>query len=459
MIAKDRGRGMGLAGFAVAIVAMGTTWQAWAQQDATQKYQVPPPAPNAKPNAQYQGNVPGKVNVKDINVPGLTPVRIPVNPGDPIALVNNQAITRQQLADECLAREGKKVLELLVNRTLIDQALRARKLDVTAAEIDVEIESVARRFGITREGWLRTLDKERGISPIQYARDIIYPALALRKLSSGRVQVTPDDLRKAFEAQYGEKLRCRMIMVDKQSTAIAIWEQLHRNPAGFEKIAQEQSMDTASRSLGGLVGEPITRHAYPQTLSDAAFHQLVDGDPADQDPSHKPQDGVFTGPIQVGEAVWVILRRESVIPGAKEASLKDPQVARTTHELIYEVKLKEAMADVFRELIKGSEIENRLTGTVKLANEEKDPDYGVDQGVKLMSRETEKAGDAKAAAPVAAGARPRTKIPPPAALSSEAAQQYEKMNRPLKPGGNASTTTNTNGTGAATTSAAPPPSN
>ena len=59
--------------------------------------------------------------------------------------------------------------------------------------------------------------------------------------------------------------------------------------------------------------------------------------------------------------------------------------------MIYEVKLKEAMADVFRELIKGSAIENQLTGTVKLANEEKDPDYGVDEDVKLMSREAEQA--------------------------------------------------------------------
>ena len=44
---------------------------------------------------------------------------------------------------------------------------------------------MARRFGISREDWLRTLDKERGISPVQYARDIIYPALALRKLCAG----------------------------------------------------------------------------------------------------------------------------------------------------------------------------------------------------------------------------------------------------------------------------------
>ena len=136
-----------------------------------------------------------------------------------------------------------------------------------------------------------------------------------------------------------------MILVDKQPTAIAIWEELRKNPGGFEKIAQEQSMDTASRSLGGLLAEPITRHAYPQNLSDAAFYQLVDGDPADRDPSHKPKDGDFTGPIQVGEMVWVILRRESVVPADKTASLKDERVAKQTYEMIYEVKLKEAMQD------------------------------------------------------------------------------------------------------------------
>ncbi len=146
--------------------------------------------------------------------------RMPVSPTDPIAVVNNQVITRQQLADECVAREGKKILELLVNRVLIEQALARRKLSITAAEIDQEIDDVAQRFGINREGWLRTLDKERGISPSQYAREIIYPALALRKLCAGRVQVTDEDMQDAFESQYGDKLRCRMILVDKQDKAM-----------------------------------------------------------------------------------------------------------------------------------------------------------------------------------------------------------------------------------------------
>ena len=246
-----------------------------------------------------------------------------------------------------------------------------------------------------------------------------------------------------------------MILVDKQSTAMAIWEQLRQNPGGFERIAQQQSMDSASRSLGGLLGEAITRHAYPQPLSDAAFHQLVDGDPHDRDASHKPKDGDFTGPIQVQEAVWVLLRRESVVPAATGIDFNDERVRKQTYEMIYEVKLKEAMADVFRELIKVSAIENMLTGTVKLANEERDPDYGVDKDVKLMSRESSgKESATRASAPAGSGAVGRAKLPPPVALSAEAAKQFDKINRPLKPGGNASTTT-TKASGSGSTPAPP----
>ena len=197
-------------------------------------------------------------------------------------------------------------------------------MEVTAADIDQEIENIAQRFGISREKWLRTLEKERGISPMQYARDIIYPALALRRLCSGRVQVTPEDLKKAFEAHFGDKLRVRMILVEKQQTATEIWEELRKNPAGFEKLAQERSIDPGSRSLGGLLAEPITRHAIPENLADAAFRQLVDGDPADRDPTHKPKDGDFTGPIQVGEWVWVLLRRESIVPARQGRRSQGP---------------------------------------------------------------------------------------------------------------------------------------
>ena len=330
-----------------------------------------------RPSETQQEDTRQPVRLDQLNVPGVQVTAIPVNPSDPIAIVNNQIISRQQLADECVARKGKEILETLINRTLIEQALKGRKQEITAAELDQEIDNVAHRFGISREAWLRTLDKERGISPVQYARDIIWPALALRKLCTGRVTVTPKDLSDAFESQYGDKLRCRMIMVDKLAKAQDIWERLKKNPGGFEKIAQDESMDAGSRSLGGQLAEPITRHAYPQTVSDAAFRQLVDGDPNDKDPTHKPKNGDITGPIQAAESVWVILRRDAVIPAVEGVSLKDERIKKQTYEMIYEVKLKETMGVVFQELVKAAGIENKLVGSVKMANEEQDPDFNT----------------------------------------------------------------------------------
>ena len=376
MIAKDCGRrklGFVL-GFAVAGLLAAAPVQA--QQPRRSLFGgSKTAAPQDDNNQSAQPTQP--VRLDQLNVPGVKLTAIPVNPTDPIAIVNNQIISRQQLADECVAREGKKILETLINRTLVDQALKARKQEITAAEIDAEIDNVAHRFGISREAWLRTLDKERQISPVQYAKDIIYPALALRKLCTGRVTVTPKDLQDAFESQYGAKLRCRMIMVDKLAKAQDVWERLRKNPAGFEKIAQAESMDAGSRSLGGQLAEPITRHAYPQTVADAAFRQLVDGDPDDRDPTHKPKDGDFTGPIQAAEAVWVILRRDAVIPAVEGVSLKNEQVKKQTYEMIYEVKLKETMGIVFQELVKAAAIENKLVGSVKMANEEQDPDFNT----------------------------------------------------------------------------------
>jgi foldase protein PrsA len=426
-IAKDRGRQFGLVGFGLAVVAMAVARPVPAQQGAAQRFDVPPPAPGAGTPAPNRKPNP-RVDLRQIPGPGLQRTAIPVSPSDPIAVVNNQIISRQQLADECVAREGKKVLEALINRMLIEQGLRRQKMAITAAEIDEEIDQVAQRFRVTREDWLRTLDKERGISPAQYQREIIYPALALRKLCADKVQVTSKDLQDAFESQYGEKLRCRMILVDKENKAIQVWEDLRKNPGGFEKMAQERSMDPNSRALGGLLAEPITRHAAPRRVADKAFQQLVDGDPLDKDPSHKPKDGDFTGPIQVNESAWVILRREEVMPATKDISLKNPVVQKQVYEMIYQVKLKEAMEQVFQDLIRMSAIENRLTGMVKLANEEKQEDFRVDGDVKLMGSRDGDGAQARGAN----SAPPSLKLSPPAALSPDAAKQL----RPLKPGGN-----------------------
>lgn len=251
---------------------------------------------------------------------------------------------------------------------------------------------------------------------------MIYPQIAMRKLCEGRVQVTEDDVKAAFESQYGDKIRCRLIMVDTLGKAQAVWEEVKKNPGGFEKVAQEQSMDLATRSLGGLLGEPINRHAQPKNVSEAVFAQLLDGDPNDKDPSHKPKDGDFTGPIQASEGAWVIIRREGIIPAETRVSLKDDNIQKMLKDVVHEAKLKQAMGEVFEELVEKAAIENKLVGTMKLANENQHPEFRVDDKVKLMSNP-----ESNTPAPGADGQAPAvfSKLPTPAGLADDAAK-FEK---------------------------------
>src|SRR5260370_22905030 len=108
-----------------------------------------PPAPAQPANAPPQNQNQSQAQPGDS--PRLELKAIPVNPTDPIAIINNEVITRMQLADECVARKGEEILETLIARKLIEQALRAQKLEVTANEINQEIDNVAMRMaGIGR---------------------------------------------------------------------------------------------------------------------------------------------------------------------------------------------------------------------------------------------------------------------------------------------------------------------
>jgi len=377
MSARDRRRMWTSVATGVAAVGLFGSGVATGQQPAAKIKAAPAPPPRSTP---AEGN--------DAPAPEGKIVRVPVNPTDAVAIVNGEVITRAQLAEEAFIREGEKVLDAMVSRKLIDQAMKARKIVVTAQEIDAEVDKYANSIaGVTREQWLANLAKERKISPSQYKNDIIFPGLALKKLAEGRVQVTEKDMKDAFEAHFGDKLRVRIIMTMQERDAVDIWKQLKQNPGGFPHIAtnDDRSMDQSTKAHGGLLEQPLTRHAYPREVSDRAFQQLVDGDPEDKDPAHKPKDGDITGPIQVTKETWVILKREGLIPKV-EFDPKDPKVRETMHRAIFDAKLKESMSEVFDELIQASQVENRLTGQVKLAHEDKHPDHRVDGEVKLMKQ-------------------------------------------------------------------------
>jgi parvulin-like peptidyl-prolyl isomerase len=426
MIARDYGRGWRR--MLIVAAALGGSSLVLAQQPQVGGRGAGGPA---QAQAQQPAAEP-KVRLPQGEQPRLVKTAVPVNPTDAIALVNGEPITRAQLADECIVRKGQEILDTLIARKLIEQELRRRKLEVTQAEIDREIEDVAMKLGggLSREAWLRTLDKERGISPAQYARDIIYPTIALRKLAAGRVQVTDRDMKDAFEANFGAKLHCRIITCDKQQQAVQLWEELKKNPGAFPNLAKTHSTDQSTRALGGYLSEPISRHAVPRSVSDPAFEQLVDGDPKDKNPDRAPKDGDITGPIQVNEMAWILIKREAIDP-PKNVDPNDKMVRDGLYKQLADVKTKEAMTKVFEELTEAAKIDNALTGTFKEAREQEHPAYreGMDANVKLMAGQP---AEGKAPARPSGAPVGRTTVTP-TGVPAEVAEGAKKLSQPIAP--------------------------
>ena len=191
-------------------------------------------------------------------------------PHDVMAIVNGQDISRRDLTNACIQVHGEKVLEALVNKHLILNHCQKRGIEITAADIDAEINRMAKRFKLGREQWLELIESERGFTPEQYARDIVWPTLALRSLAASEIQPTAEEVQRALEKQYGEKIQARLIALSSREQAERIHSELLADPDRFPRLAIEHSIDVNSASIGGMI-QPISRHVGDQSIEQAAF--------------------------------------------------------------------------------------------------------------------------------------------------------------------------------------------
>ena len=264
---------------------------------------------------------------------------------DVVATVNGEKITREDLARECLRHYGKDVLESLVNLYLIRQECERLGLSVTRQEVDEEIERLAKRFGLPVEQWYKMLKQERGIDPAQYATDIVWPTLALRKLAGERLKVTPEEFQEAYEMQYGPAIKARLIAVKDPAKAKELHAKAVAAPETFGDLAKNHSEDTPSASDNGWI-PPIRKHAGHEEIEQAVFSM---------------KDGEISPVIQVA-GQCVILKREEAMPGRNvEFDLVKPNLEK----FIEERKLRTVAHDVFRELQERAKVENYFNDPAK----------------------------------------------------------------------------------------------
>jgi parvulin-like peptidyl-prolyl isomerase len=257
---------------------------------------------------------------------------------DVMALVNGKDISRKQLIDACVARYGEEVLESLVNKRLIMNHCKNHGVTVAEQEIAAEIDRMAKRFQLGREQWLELLQKERGVTPQEYARDIVWPTLALRKLADAQIQPTAEDVQKAYEQEYGPMVRARLISVSNPEKAKQLHAQIKSKPDDFARLAIQHSEDVNSASIGGMI-QPIRRHVGDKAVENAAF-------------SLKP--GQVSSIIQVGDQ-YVILKCDEIIQ-PQQVDIR--QVQQRLVERIKDEKLREAASGIFAKVQQSATIKN-----------------------------------------------------------------------------------------------------
>jgi parvulin-like peptidyl-prolyl isomerase len=258
---------------------------------------------------------------------------------DVMAVVNGQDIRRDALATACVERYGEEVLEGIVNKRLIQHHCRNRGIQVTDAEIDAEIDRMAKRFKIGREQLLKdVIQRQRGVSEAQYRNDMLWPMIAIRKVAAEQLTVTDQQINEAYEAQFGEGVKCRLIVVGDRQLAEQLHRQLAGNPADFARLAMQHSVDVNSASIGGLI-QPIRRH-----VGDKAIEQEV----------FSLQENQVSKIIPVAEQ-FAILKCEGRLPARNVPleSVRDELV-----EQIKESKLRDVAGTLFEELQNSATVQN-----------------------------------------------------------------------------------------------------
>lgn len=271
-----------------------------------------------------------------------------------VATVNGDKVTMKELGKQCLDRHGEEVLQVEISHLLLRQVMKASNLQVAQGDLESEMRHAAELAGVVDANgradlsrWVQMATTEQDMTYEQYIRDSVWPSAALKKLTSSRVEITDEDLKKGFEANYGEKVRVRAIVMGSLRRAQEVWDKARENQSMdyFGDLAEEYSIEPSSRSLRGEV--PLVRRYSGQPQLEEAAFALAEGE--------------LSGIVQVGDK-FLILKCEG---RTEPVGVSLDEVVDELKRDIYEKKLRLAMSGEFDRIRAGARIDNYLAGTTQ----------------------------------------------------------------------------------------------
>lgn len=278
--------------------------------------------------------------------------------------INNQPVAMDHLSLECISRHGRSVLKGEINRMLLGQALKSAELTVEDNDLHSELAAMAQAMGYFNsdgtanvQGWVQTVMEEENISYQLYMSDAVWPNAALKKLTQHEVQITEDDLKKGYEANFGPRAEVLAIVLSNQRTAEDVFRQLRQAPTeqNFSELAAKYSVEPVSRANFGKI-QPIRRHGGMPTIEQEAFAL---------------ESGKHSGVVALSNDQYCILYKQGEThPVIQDFDAVKDEIARE----IREKKQRLAMQQRMDQLFKSAQIENFLEGSIHMP---KSPKEGV----------------------------------------------------------------------------------
>jgi hypothetical protein len=188
-------------------------------------------------------------------------------------------ITREELGEFLIARYGKEKLKHLINKRIIEQAAKGRGLEVTEAEVDATLSADASQLGISLPEFINTLLKRYNKTLFEWKEDVIKPRLLLEKMSRARVLVTREDLFQAYQAYFGEKVDCQMIIWPREKykeVVNKIYPAIRDSEAAFEQTAKFQ-ISPSLAAAGGHI-KPVGHNTLGNPRLEAVLFKLKEGE-------------------------------------------------------------------------------------------------------------------------------------------------------------------------------------
>lgn len=260
-----------------------------------------------------------------------------------VAHVNNQQITRQQLATACLKRYGDEVIDSMINKHIVWQACQQNGINITEADVDNEITRMSGKFGLTPDRWMQMLQEERDITPQEYRSEIIWLTLALKRLAAENIEVSDQEVNNAIESEYGSKVKARIIAVETAQQAEEVRALAVAKPETFGALAKKYSVDPSS-SVQGVI-PPIRKHIGDTAY--ASFEQMA----------FNLQEGQISPIVPLGDK-FVIIKCEKILqPNYLSTTVRQKAEVQIRHTL-EEQKLRASAAQTFSRLQQDSKVVN-----------------------------------------------------------------------------------------------------